>query len=242
VVHVSAPNPYAAPGAEAPRSPGPGADPRLVGASYVPLGWRTALAAVAVLGMTASDAVMRLAQLAIGDRLDVDARTDGAPSLALVALLGMAGLGVSLLSVASWVTVPVWMHRASSNLRGLGQYGMQFSPGGCAGWFFVPLANLWKPVQAMSELWRASDPETEQGGWFASSGTPWLGVWWATYLVSGVVSWGSILTKDSPSTAATIGLVSVALRAIAAVALVVLMRGVSMRQEAMASKRLAAAF
>jgi hypothetical protein len=242
VEHVSGPNPYAAPQADAPRAPRPGPAQGFDAATYVPLGWRTALAAISVLGMTAADGVMRLAQLAIGDSLDVNARTGTAPDLATVALLGAAGLGVSLMSVASWVFVPVWMHRASSNLRGLGQYGMQFSPGGCAGWFFVPIANLWKPVQAMAELWRASDPDTEQGGWFASASTPLLGIWWATYLVSGFVSYGSILTKDSPSTAATIGLASVALRAVAAIALVLLMRGVSARQEAMASKRLSAAY
>jgi hypothetical protein len=213
-----APNPYAAPAA---RSAQPGVGLGLEGHSYVLLHWRTAVAAISVCGMTLVDATMRTAQLTMG----------GAADLASTALIGLSGLGVIVTSLCSWVFVPVWMHRASSNLRGLGRYGMEFTPGGCAGWFFVPIANIWKPAQAMSELWKASDPQAEQGAWFASAGTPLVGVWWVTWLVSGVVSWGSLLSKDDASMSAAIGLWSCAFRAVAAVALVLLMYRISSRQE-----------
>lgn len=151
-------------------------------------------------------------------------------------LVGLCGLGVLVAFLCAWVFVPVWMHRASSNLRGLGRYGMTFSPAGCAGWFFVPFANLWKPPQAMSELWRASDPEAEQGSWFASQGTSLVAVWWAAYLLSSVVSWGSVMAQSDKSAEGAIGMVSNAFQLLAAIALVMLMRGVSGRQAQAAAR------
>jgi hypothetical protein len=231
---MTAPNPYAAPQAAfAPQVPG--APQGLLAGSYVPLGWRTALAAVSVLGLTVADGVMRALQMTMGDSLTSGAR-GGTPDITALALIGFAGLGVLVMSVCSWVFIPVWFHRASSNLRGLGRYGMAFTPAGCAGWFFVPIANLWKPVQAMAEIWRASDPEADQGSWFASSLSPLIGVWWGTYLLSGAVSSVAFFAKDDPSSGATIGLVSNVFRAAAAVALIVVMRGVSSRQEQAASR------
>jgi len=230
---MTAPNPYAAPQAAfSPQLPGAQG---LLGGTYVPLGWRTALAAVSVFGLTLTDGVMRALQLSLGDKVASSVR-GGTPDLASLAIIGVAGLGVLVMSVCSWVFIPMWFHRASSNLRGLGRYGMAFSPGGCAGWFFVPIANLWKPVQAMAEIWRASDPEADQASWFASSLSPLVGVWWATYLLSGAVSSVAFFAKDDPSSGATIGLVSNVFRAIAAVALVVVMRGVSSRQEQAAAR------
>jgi hypothetical protein len=225
-------NPYAAPQAST-LAQSPGAVQGF--ADYVPLGWRTALAAISVFGMTFLDAGMRFGQLALGDTR-VGSVSGGSPDLAAAAIVGVTALGVLALSVCSWIFVPVWIYRAAANLRGLGRYGMTFTPGGCVGWFFVPIANLWKPPQAMSEIWRASDPQAEQGSWFASSGTPLIGVWWASWVISGVVSWGSILARDSPSSAASIGLASCAFRAIAALALVLIMRGVSSRQEQAAAR------
>jgi hypothetical protein len=226
-----APNPYAAPAARSGQPVGPG----LEGQSYVPLQWRTVVATISVCGMTLVDATMRTAQLTRGD----ESSGAGAADLVSTVLIGLSGLGVIVLSMCSWVFVPVWMHRASSNLRGLGRYGMEFTPAGCAGWFFVPIANIWKPAQAMSELWKASDPQADQGAWFASAGTPLVGVWWVTWLVSGVVSWGSLLSKSDPSMSAAIGLWSCAFRAVAAVALVLLMYRIASRQERAATQHTA---
>jgi hypothetical protein len=171
--------------------------------------------------MTLVDSAMRAAQLGLGDNKALVAKHD----LTALAILGATGAGVFLLSICSWIFVPLWMHRASANLRGLGRYGMEFSPGWCAGWFFVPIANLWKPVQAMAEIWRASDPNESEGAWARASSTPLIAVWWATWLVSGMMSWVSVFAS-SPA----VGLASCAVRAVAAVCLLLLFRGVASRQ------------
>jgi hypothetical protein len=227
-------NPYAAP--QATYSPqGSGEVQSGYGQQYVPLKWRTILAGISVMSVVVLGYGMHIAQMLFQPSLLASTRS-GSPDLLAAAFIGLTAIGVLGASVCAWVMVPVWMHRASSNPRGLGRYGMQFSPGGCAGWFFVPLANLVMPAKAMSELWRASDPETEQGSWFASKGTPLVAAWWTAWLVSGVISWGAFLAKDSPDAAATIGLVSNTLSAVAGLLLILLMRGVSQRQQLAASR------
>src|SRR5581483_2278531 len=84
----------------------------------------------------------------------------------------------------------IWIHRAARNLRGLGRTGMQFTPGWCVGWFFVPFANLVRPAKAMSEVWRASESGEESDGYgWAGMGrrTGLIGVWWAAWIVGGVI-------------------------------------------------------
>jgi hypothetical protein len=232
---MTAPNPYAAPQAPyAPPGAGAGAFQGPPGSMYVPLGMRTALVAISVFGMTLASFAMHGAQLAFADgpRI-VDA---GGPILDGGQIItGLVGLVVLFFSVACWVTIPVWAHRASSNLFGLGRYGMRFSPGWCAGWFFVPFANLVMPPQVMSELWKASDPELPQGSWFSSKGTGLIALWWATYLISGVGAWSAFFTKDM-AVQGSIGLVETGIRAIAAVALVMIMGRIGKRQEQAAQR------
>jgi hypothetical protein len=50
----------------------------------------------------------------------------------------------------------IWIYRANYNARQLGATDMKFSPGWAVGWYFIPIANLWKPYQAMCEIWQAS--------------------------------------------------------------------------------------
>ena len=52
----------------------------------------------------------------------------------------------------------LFMPRANRNARAFGS-SMSISPGWAAGWFFVPIANLWMPYQAMKEIWQGSDPD-----------------------------------------------------------------------------------
>lgn len=75
----------------------------------------------------------------------------------------------------------IWIHRANRNARDAGATGMRFTPGWAIGWYFIPIANLWKPYQAMTEIWRASATgsaeQTPPPRLF-----PW---WWALWLVGG---------------------------------------------------------
>src|SRR5260221_8716711 len=42
-----------------------------------------------------------------------------------------------------------WIVRANRNVRALGATDLLMTPGWVVGFFFIPIANLWKPYQAM---------------------------------------------------------------------------------------------
>lgn len=220
---MSAPNPYAAP--QAAPAPAPGGLQSAYGHTYVPLAWRTTLATLAVIALTLASFALHALQLSFGDRLKV--ATDLGPLL----LVGVAALGVLFSILGAAVFFFIWIHRASSNLKGLGRVGMRNTPGWCVGGYFVPILQLFQPMQSMKEIWQASDPTAVQGTWFASSSTPLVGIWWAAWLLSGVIGVFAFFVRGDPSSEGGIGLASDLALAIAAVGLVMLMRGVASRQE-----------
>ena len=62
---------------------------------------------------------------------------------------------------------------------------LDFTPGWSVGWYFLPIANLWKPYQAMKEIWRASArpdkvDDAEVPGW--------LPLWWFLWLAFSITS------------------------------------------------------
>jgi hypothetical protein len=196
---------------------------------YVPLSGRMAFAAISVVALVVFDVLIDVVEIAFGEGLRP--RTHGAGHfqvpLILYGLLGMGGLCARL---CSWVTVSVWTYRASANLRGLGRMGMAHTPGWSVAWYFVPLANLIKPVYVMREIWCASDPGADERSWVSSPSTALLGLWWTTLLISGFLSWVALGMHDVQDKGA-FGLFGNALQATSAFSLVALMRGVGRRQE-----------
>jgi Domain of unknown function (DUF4328) len=89
--------------------------------------------------------------------------------------------GVSLLvAIAEVVLFCLFMPRANRNARWF-RSPMSIAPGWAAGFFFVPVVNLWKPYQAMKEIWQGSDPDPNIEA--RQVRVPWLlRCWWATYL------------------------------------------------------------
>ncbi|SFS06679.1 protein of unknown function [Dyella sp. OK004] len=87
---------------------------------------------------------------------------------------------VGLLLVV-YVLAGMWIHRAAANTRALGASGLSFTPGWAVGWHFIPFANLVKPYQAMSEIWRASaDPYD----WDRTTAPRELPLWWGLWLAT----------------------------------------------------------
>jgi uncharacterized protein DUF4328 len=96
---------------------------------------------------------------------------------------GIIGVLQGLIILSSGVVILMWIYRANFNARRLGAVGMEFSPVWAVGWYFVPFANLWKPYQAMKEIWKASASperwEDEDRSWL-------LPVWWTVWIISNI--------------------------------------------------------
>ena len=101
--------------------------------------------------------------------------------------------------IGSVVTVSMWIHRAHANLVAAGIEDLEYTPGWSVGWFFIPIANLFKPFQAMRELWVRSHGIE----WDSSQDTPsLLSAWWGTWLGGNILSnVGSRIAESGNATA-----------------------------------------
>jgi hypothetical protein len=108
-----------------------------------------------------------------------------------IAMLQISALTTAIF-VACAVFLCLWIYRANVNARGFGAQGLRFTPGWAVGWFFIPFANLAMPFMVMTEIWRTSK---NPANWQAQRGTPLIAGWWATWLLSGILSYVAIIIR-----------------------------------------------
>lgn len=92
------------------------------------------------------------------------------------------GLGYLPVWIAGIVFFCMWKHCVCSNAYALG--GMKKSlkpitPGWAVGYYFIPIVSLWKPYQAMKEIWLASVDGKRPSAI--------LGTWWTLWIFSGII-------------------------------------------------------
>jgi len=98
------------------------------------------------------------------------------------------GILYLLAYIVTGVAFLKWIHRANKNCHGFGAQGMEFTPGWSIGYYFIPFVNLYKPYQAMKEIWKVS---TNPTNWQNEGGSALLGWWWALWLISGFLGQAS---------------------------------------------------
>jgi hypothetical protein len=95
---------------------------------------------------------------------------------------------IALLVVGTFLTTAVvfgmWIYRAHANLHARGARNLRVTPGWAVGYFFIPILSLWKPYEAMKDLWRASQ---DLYGWHTLRTPILLPLWWMFWLSSIVV-------------------------------------------------------
>lgn len=95
--------------------------------------------------------------------------------------MGITGI---ILFVVTTVFFLTWVRRAGKRTRQLGAEGLKIGDGWAIGWYFVPIMNLWKPYQAMVEIYRSSiDP----ANWQSSKRDGLLPLWWGLWVASNVL-------------------------------------------------------
>jgi heme/copper-type cytochrome/quinol oxidase subunit 2 len=141
---------------------------------------------------------------------------------------------ISTLRIVSAVgaigVVSVWTYRASSNAHRLGAQGLRYSPRWAVAGYFIPLANLWMPYQAMKEIAQASrDPSAWQGRGWPRSLPLWWFSWLATYFTINlyVRKFQSANTIDALVDATWADMLSAGLAILAAIFLANLVREIS---------------
>ncbi|HXF98880.1 MAG TPA: DUF4328 domain-containing protein [Gaiellaceae bacterium] len=153
---------------------------------------------------------------------------------------------IGLILVALWLVAAVvfirWFHAAYRNLRAFG-LELRFRPGWSIGAWFVPFFNLWRPKQIANDIWRGSDPNLPRhlDPWSRPI-PPLLGLWWAAWIASILVSRGAFRSSLSASTAeefrtaAVVDIVGLTIEIAAAVLAIAFVRRATARQEGRAAR------
>jgi len=146
-------------------------------------GLRTALtwllAGTIAATVAAGLAVMRQSQTINDDSKSYDERH------AANRLLGVSALVFLGLVVATSIVFIFWMWRSAKNNELLGRVRPRHTSGWSIGGWFIPLGNLWIPVQVMHDLWQGSDPAVgNYRDWRGLPRSPLVGWWWGLFLLS----------------------------------------------------------
>jgi Domain of unknown function (DUF4328) len=119
------------------------------------------------------DDLVEFLQVQVG-QLPADQVANNDPIQGIVGLLQL-GLGI-----VTGITFLKWVYRAYKNIQGFGAEGLRFSPGWAVGYYFIPILSLIRPVQVMSEIWRASD---DPRNWQGRPRTWLIASWWTLFLL-----------------------------------------------------------
>ncbi len=161
----------------------------------------------------------------------VDIMADTGP---LALALGLLYIAFTVVFLGCVVVVATWLYRAHANLHDADVDGLEFTPGWAVGWYFIPFANLFKPFQAMRELWTASHAEVDKFGDEAPSEVKlWWGAWISGNIISSVSSRILLMGEGGASSTTVgnaLGAASTALILVAAVLLTKLIDNVTAAQ------------
>lgn len=97
---------------------------------------------------------------------------------------GMVGLSYLFLLVTAVVFI-VWMYRYWGQLHAVHGTASRHGRGWTIGGWLVPIVNLWIPKQLMDDFWRHTGTSAPRG--LKEPVSPLLHVWWAAWLVGGVL-------------------------------------------------------
>ena len=222
---------------------------------YVPLGGR---AKIVIASLMAGIVVDAIAVYFYASQLSLISRFFSGQQVASeeltsndnrIAVVGAIQILIFLVTVVSFL---VWIYQAHRNLPATGAQNLEYTPGWAVGGFFVPFLNFVRPFQVMKEIWKASDPDQElvEGEyWKYSDTTPALPFWWFAYIGAGLIGMISFQMARSVesanqfssislaelvnrlSTATLLGIVSEILSIIAALLVILLIKGITARQE-----------
>lgn len=104
---------------------------------------------------------------------------------------------IAILKLAVWIISSAlilrWIYQSSYNAHQFENQIMVYSKGWAVAWFFIPVAALWKPYQAIKEIWLVSHYPNDIS---VSSVSKLLPVWWLLFLFSNFYDRYLIYIKD----------------------------------------------
>lgn len=186
------------------------------------------LGAQMLYGLASAPTLMLMFEIAGATGSGFDSRPPELSTFNLTRLV--AAFFATVASVASGFLILKWVHRINANAQ-LYSSEMNVSPGWNVGFFFVPIANLWKPFQGIRESWEVSDG-------LGSRVPGWMRWWWGCWLAANFINiagfwiWLQADTFGSVSADAFLDMVSAIVAVPLALLLIRLIRTLTAAQEA----------
>ena len=140
---------------------------------------------------------------------------------------------MALCYVVTVVLVARWILRGNGNGHAMSDW-VTITPGWNVGWFFIPIANLWKPFEGLRQTWQASANPGDPASVSVPGVMRW---WWGLWLVTNILGNISMRISFSAQTAdaviagAWIDVVSFAIDVALTLALVRVIRDLSALQD-----------
>ena len=161
--------------------------------------------------------------------LDPNTTSESAVQLRLFGMaMVLSGINVPVILAIAFV-VCWFMYRTNGNCRALGATDMKFTPGWCCGYWFIPLFNLFRPYQAMKEIYKAS-VSPSGNSWQSVERLSILPLWWTGWLLGDILENAAELTTDSNLRLAIL-IISAGLKIIAGLALIRVVRAIVREQQ-----------
>ena len=107
-----------------------------------------------------------------------------------------------IVTLPTYILYLVWVYRANSTVRAFGAKNMRFTPGWSVGWYFIPVFWLWRPYQAMKEIWMASKNPSSWANEKCDAIVLW---WWLCLVFSTFLSWAVIKAMIALNATSEIG-------------------------------------
>lgn len=148
----------------------------------------------------------------------------------IVQICSWANLAESAVFVACALFFLKWFLKSYQNLSHLGVEA-RFEPYYAMLLWFIPAINLWKPLQAVTDLWYS-----DKSGWtlndLKNAPAPWLmRFWWVAWLIQSIgQSSAQSLRKGGSTAAGTAELISIVGYLVAGVLLFLITRQITERQ------------
>lgn len=96
----------------------------------------------------------------------------------------VAGIGFLVTFVLCIIGYARFFHRSMNNVQAAGDPDATMPPGWTWGYHFIPIVNLWKPLQGVLQIWRASMRLSANNPRVPAT----IGWWWAAWLATNFIS------------------------------------------------------
>ncbi|WP_028777590.1 DUF4328 domain-containing protein [Shimazuella kribbensis] len=102
------------------------------------------------------------------------------------------GLAADIVFFIIIICYCLWLYRIYQNMYSFGfDHYLRMTPGWAVGWYFVPIANFYKPYQGMKDVWDACDTGNEK------KSTSSLIKWWWIFFVSSFITFRFIINPPT---------------------------------------------